>query len=580
MISGKILIGTATCGIASGAQKSLDKIKLITKNLEIVEVGCIGSCYLEPIIGYEYNDEIYLYKNITEDKVEKLISYLNQNNLTNELLLSKKSELNNHEFFRKQTKRVSKNCGYIDPESINDYVKSGGLIPLNNALKLSPQDLIEYVKNSGIRGRGGAGFLTGQKWSFIAKKQGIKFLVINADEGDPGAFMNRSLMEGDPFRILEGMIIAAYATGATKGIVYVRAEKPLAAKRMKNAVIKLRRDKYLGQNILNKGFSFDIEVRLGAGAFVCGEETALINSIMGERGMPRLRPPYPADSGIDNHPTNVNNVETYAQITTLFELGLAEFIKLGTPLSKGTKTFSITGKVRRQGMIEVPLGTSLKEIIFDIAGGTEKKFKAAQIGGPSGGCLPLAELDVPVDYESLRTKGTHIGSGGIVVIDEDNSMISLAKFFLNFTQQESCGKCTPCREGTKRMFEILEKIEDGKATKIDIDNLIELSNVVTDTALCGLGQASSNPILSTLRYFKPEYDAYLQKSFEYFIMEDSCTFCKKCITSCPVKIILEQKHTKLDKKIAFINQDKCIHCGVCFKVCPTHAILKKPRVIK
>lgn len=570
-MKGKIIIGTATCGVASGAVKTLEKIKSIEKNIEIIEVGCIGACYLEPIVGYEIDNEVYLYKKISEDEVSHLLKHLKNKDYNNEFLLSKKSELNNHEYFSKQTKVVSKNCGFIDPESVSAYKKVGGLNPLTEALKLEPSKVMEEVKNAGIRGRGGAGFLTGVKWGFFAKHTGAKYLVCNADEGDPGAFMNRALMEGDPFRIIEGMIIAAYATGATKGYVYVRAEKPLAAKRIQNAIIRLRRDNYLGQNILGKNFSFDIEVRLGAGAFVCGEETALINSIMGERGMPRLRPPYPADSGIDGVPTNVNNVETYAQVTTLFGMGITEYTKLGTDKSKGTKTFSVTGKVKRQGMIEVPLGTSLKVIIMDIAGGTEKEFKAAQIGGPSGGCLPLAELDVPMDYESLNAKGTHIGSGGIVITDEDNSMVSLARYFLNFTQSESCGKCTPCREGTKRMLEILEKIEAGKASKKDIENLTELANVVTDTSLCGLGQASSNPVLSTLRYFKDEYDAYLKRSFKFEVI-DGCTNCKKCIHACPVKTIIEDKH----KKVAFIVQDKCIHCGACEKVCPTHAIIKKP----
>lgn len=577
-MDGKLLVGTATCGIASGALKTLDKLKELDKKTDITEVGCIGSCYLEPIIAYQTKDETYLYQNISEDKVEKLLDLLKSKKYDkdkNPYFFAKTSELEKHEFFKIQTKRVTKNCGLINPESFEEYKKTGGTKPLAEAMKQTPQQIIETVKASGLRGRGGAGFPTGQKWEIISKKQGPKYLVCNADEGDPGAFMNRSLMEGDPYRIIEGMMIAAYAIGAAKGIIYVRAEKPLAAKRMQNAVKQLQKNKLLGNNAKNSKYSFDIEVRLGAGAFVCGEETALINSIMGERGMPRLKPPYPADSGIDGHPTNVNNVETFAQVTTLYEIGLQEFTKLGTEKSKGTKTFALTGKLRHQGMIEVPLGTSLKEIIFQAGGGTEKPFKTVQIGGPSGGCIPLSELDVPVDYESLKTKGTHIGSGGIVVLDEDNSMISLSKFFLGFTQQESCGKCTPCREGTRRMLEIMTKIEDGKAKQQDFDNLYELANVIQDTALCGLGQAAPNPVLSTMRYFKEEYEAYLKRSF-MFEVKEGCTDCGKCIASCPVKTIIEDEKNK----VAFIVQDKCVHCGVCQKVCPTHAIIKKPLVKK
>lgn len=573
MVQLKIFIGTATCGIASGALDTLKELKIHFTDSKIIEVGCIGSCYLEPIVSIEKNSEIYFYQNMTEDKIKQFSEEIKLNNLENKYLMSKASELKNHEFFSRQIKRVSKNCGYIDPKSLEDYKKSGGIRPLEDALKLKPEEIIDIVLKSGLRGRGGAGFSTGLKWSFIAKKDGMKYLICNADEGDPGAFMNRSLMEGDPFRIIEGMIIAAHATGAKKGFVYVRAEKPLAAKRMQESVIKLKEEKLLGKNILGTGLDFDIEVRMGAGAYVCGEETALIKSIMGKRGMPRLKPPYPADSGIDGLPTSVNNVETFAQVTTLFEIGLDEFIKYGTEKSKGTKTFSLTGKVKRQGMIEVPLGTSLREIIEDIGG--SKDFTAAQVGGPSGGCIPRSEADVAVDYESLKIKGAHMGSGGIVVTDKDNSIVSLSRFFLSFTQSESCGKCTPCREGTRRMLEILAKIEDGKGVPEDIENLFELALAVQDSSLCGLGQAAPNPVLSSLRYFKDEYEAYIKKSFNYEVTHE-CIDCKKCIEVCPKNAIIEDENNK----VAHILQDKCIHCGACMKVCPTHAIIRRPEIKK
>lgn len=568
-MQGKLTIGMATCGIASGAKKTVAKINEIMPGENIKEVGCIGSCYLEPIVGYEINDETYLYQKITEVNTSKLIGYLIGNNFENEFLLSKKSNLINHEFFSRQVKIVTKNCGFIDPTSLDDYKCNGGFNSIQKALLMQPGEVIDFIKRSGLRGRGGAGFLTGAKWEFISKHDGKKYLVCNADEGDPGAFMNRNLMESDPFRIIEGMLIGAYATNATNGIIYVRAEKPLAAKRMADAVKILYDNNLLGKNIFGK-FDFDLEVRLGAGAYVCGEETALINSVMGKRGMPRLRPPYPADSGVDNLPTNVNNVETYGQATSIFEIGIDEYVKYGSEKSKGTKTFALTGKISRQGMVEVPFGTTLKTMVFDIGGANSGEFKAVQVGGPSGGCIPFSEIDVSVDYESLKSKGAHVGSGGLVVMDNDNSIVSICKYFLEFTQSESCGKCTPCREGTRRMLEILSKIEGAKATNADIDNLVELSNAVGDTALCGLGQAAPNPVLSSLKYFRPEFDAYIKKQFKYEVKE-GCTDCKKCMKACPTHAIIENE----DKKVAFILEDKCIHCGACMKVCPTHAIVRR-----
>ncbi len=545
-----IIIGTATCGRSAGALETLKTFQKELKNrniaCNIIETGCIGLCYAEPLIIITKPGRPGIcYHNVTEKKsIEIIKAYLiNNNPLASYALgtIGNKTISNIPNLFKTgalklQTRKILRNCGFIDPANINHYIANGGYSGLNKALTMKPEKIINEVKKSGLRGRGGAGFPTGKKWQFCLEAKGKnKYIICNADEGDPGAFMNRSLLESDPHSILEGMLIAGFTIGASEGFIYCRAEYPLALERLEQALKQMKDYGFLGNNILGSSFNFRIKIKEGAGAFVCGEETALIASIEGERGMPRPRPPFPAISGLYDKPTTINNVETLASITLIMEKGAKEFAKYGTRESRGTKTFALTGKIKRTGLIEVPLGTTLKQIIYEIGGGilNNKKFKAIQTGGPSGGCLPKALINTKVDYDSLTKAGSIMGSGGMVVMDENNCMVDIARYFLDFAQKESCGKCIPCRLGTKQMLKILEDITKGKGKSKDIELLIELAESVKITSLCGLGQTAPNPILTTIRYFRNEYEAHIK--------EKRCpaVVCKEIISSpcqhaCPI----------------------------------------------
>ncbi|MGM0603647.1 MAG: NADH-quinone oxidoreductase subunit NuoF [Bacillota bacterium] len=486
------------------------------------------------------------------------------------------------DFYKKQKRIVLQNCGLIDPEKIDDYIEKKGYQAAAKAItQMESKEIIEEVKNSGLRGRGGGGFPTGLKWQFAKDAEGEKkYIVCNADEGDPGAFMDRSLLEGDPHRLLEGMMIAAYAIGADEGYIYVRAEYPLAIRRLKKAISQAEELGLLGENIFGTEFNFKIHIKEGAGAFVCGEETALMASIEGKRGTPTSRPPYPAQSGLWGKPTNINNVETYANIPFIIDNGAEEFNKFGTENSSGTKVFALTGKIKNTGLVEVPMGLSLRDIIYDIGGGItdDKGFKAVQTGGPSGGCIPAEQLDLKIDYDSLKEIGAMMGSGGMVVMDEDTCMVDVARFFLTFTQSESCGKCTPCRLGTKRMLEILERITEGEGEKGDIEKLEQLGKVIKEASLCGLGQTAPNPVLTTIKYFRDEYEAHINDKKcpagqcdalkgSYVIDEDHCIGCGQCKTVCPADAITGEK-----QKAHTIDPEACISCGACAEVCPVDAI--------
>lgn len=485
------------------------------------------------------------------------------------------------DFYNKQMRFALRNCGRIDPENIYEYIARQGYQALGKVLtQLSPQQVVDEVKTSGLRGRGGGGFPTGLKWQFAQQApETEKYIICNADEGDPGAFMDRSVLEGDPHTLVEGMIIAAYAIGASQGYIYVRAEYPLAIQRLKTAIAQAEELGLLGEDIFSSGFSFQLHIKEGAGAFVCGEETALMASIEGERGMPRPRPPFPAQRGLWGKPTNINNVETYANVPVILLESGAKFSQVGTEKSKGTKVFALTGKIKNTGLVEVPMGIKLREIIFELGGGISsgKDFKAVQIGGPSGGCIPAQLLDLPVDYDSLVEAGAMMGSGGLVVMDSDTCMVDLARFFLNFTQSESCGKCTPCREGTKRMLEILERITQGEGREEDLDLLEQLGETIKATSLCGLGQTAPNPVLSTLRYFRHEYEAHIRDKkcpagacsalLQHRIIPDLCRGCTRCAKVCPVGAISGKV-----KQVHKIDSSACINCGACLEACPFDAI--------
>lgn len=553
----------------------------------LVETGCHGFCEHGPLV-IVYPEGTFYCRVKPEDVKEIVENHLYKGRIVERLLyheplshekVPKYSEIG---FYKKQHRLVLENCGSINPELIEEYIAVGGYEGLAKAVTtMSAEDVIEEIKKSGLRGRGGGGFPTGMKWQFAKSSvSDKKYVICNADEGDPGAFMDRSVLEGDPHRILEGMAICGYAIGADEGYIYVRAEYPLAIKRLRTAIEQAEAMGLLGDNIFGSGFNFKLHIKEGAGAFVCGEETALMASIEGKRGMPRPRPPFPAVSGLWGKPTNINNVETFANVAQIIVKGADWYNQFGTERSKGTKVFALTGKINNTGLAEVPMGITMREIIYDIGGGITngKKFKAVQIGGPSGGCLPEDMLDLPVDYDSLIAAGAMMGSGGLVVMDEDTCMVDVAKFFLNFTQSESCGKCTPCREGTKRMLEILNRITDGQGREGDIELLESLARNIKETALCGLGQTAPNPVLSTLKYFRHEYEAHIKEKrcpagvcekLAKYEITDACRGCTLCAKNCPVQAIsgkIKEKHV--------INQDICIKCGACFTACPFKAITK------
>ncbi len=586
----RIIVGTGTCGRASGAVAVIEAIKseLARHKIEatIMTVGCIGLCYSEPLVDIvKPGRPRVCYGNVTPEIVSQLIeSYLVNDNPRADLAMGTIGDgsidgiprLFDLPMLKPQVRIVLRNCGTIDPENVNHYIARGGYSGLVKALKMTPQQVVDEVKKSGLRGRGGAGFPTATKWELCRQSASkIKYIICNADEGDPGAFMNRLLLEGDPHSVLEGMIIGAHAIQATRGYIYCRAEKPLAIERLKLALKQVNECGLVGENILGSGFNFQIELREGAGAFVCGEETALMASIEGKRGMPRSRPPFPAQAGLWGKPTNINNVETWANVAAILQNGGDWYAGYGTAKSKGTKTFALAGKINRTGLIEVPMGTPLKEVIYNIGGGVlgGKRFKAIQTGGPSGGCLPADQLDLPVDYESLAQAGAIMGSGGMVVMDEDNCMVDVARFFLTFTQSESCGKCVMCRVGTKKMLDILTDITKGKGKPEDIDTLLALSKDIKAGSLCGLGQTAPNPVLTTIRYFRDEYEAHTREKrcpalacpelIAYYILPDKCQGCGICPRNCPVEAIAGGK-----KMVHVIDQEKCTKCGTCLDTCP------------
>jgi NADH-quinone oxidoreductase subunit F len=574
----------SSCGIASGARVVFQTLARDVAGrglpFDVVETGCVGACHAEPLVEVRQADgKKYLYGNVDEARARSIVeSHLQAGVPVADLLIP-----DDYTYLARQKRIILSNCGVINPESIEQYMARDGYAALRKALtSMTPEAVIEEVKTSGLRGRGGAGFSTGMKWTFARDSRsatGRKYVVCNADEGDPGAFMNRSVLEGDPHAVLEGMLICAYAIGATEGYIYVRAEYPLAITRLQIALRQMEEHHLVGDTILGTGFSFRLHIKEGAGAFVCGEETALMGSIEGRRGMPRLRPPFPAVRGLWDSPTNINNVETYANIPHILMMGSAEFARIGTEKSKGTKVFSLAGKIKRGGMVEVPMGISLREVIFDIGGGIQgdKKFKAVQMGGPSGGCVPESMSDLLIDYDSLSASGAIMGSGGMVVMDESTCMVDMARYFLSFVQSESCGKCTFCRIGTKRMQEILTRITEGKGEEKDIAELEDLAMTVKVSSLCGLGQTAPNPVLTTLRYFRSEYDDHIRNHrceakkckalIRYTVNAAACTGCMLCARVCPTKAARGER-----KKAHTIDQDACIKCGLCHQACRFDAI--------
>ena len=597
-IRSHILVCTGTGCSSSNSQKIIEEFEkqLVAQGMEkeakVVRTGCFGLCALGPIVTIY--PEGACYTHVTVDDVEEIVSeHIVKGRIVKRLLNKNASEegavtsLTETQFYKHQQRIALRNCGVINPESIDEYIGVDGYAALGKILteQIPPQQVIDTVLASGLRGRGGAGFPTGLKWQFTANAvspDGVKYVCCNADEGDPGAFMDRSVLEGDPHSVLEAMTIAGYCIGAQQGYIYVRAEYPIAVKRLRIAIDQARDYGLLGDNIMGTGFKFDIDLRLGSGAFVCGEETALLASIEGHRGEPRTRPPFPAVKGLWGKPTLLNNVETYANICQIILNGPEWFASMGTEKSKGTKVFALGGKINNTGLVEIPMGTTLREVIYDIGGGIPngKKFKAAQTGGPSGGCIPAEHLDIPIDYDNLIAIGSMMGSGGLIVMDETTCMVDIAKFFLEFTVDESCGKCTPCRVGTKRLLEILNKITSGNGTLEDIDKMEELCYYIKENSLCGLGQTAPNPVLSTLKYYRDEYEAHVVEHrcpagackalTNFYIEADKCKGCTLCARNCPVGAIsgsVKQPHT--------IDTTKCIKCGVCMEKCKFGAVVKK-----
>lgn len=606
MIRSQVLICGGTGCTSSGSAVLIDEFENriqengLSDEVKIVRTGCFGLCALGPVV-IVYPDGTFYSRVQKEDVAEIVTEHLLKGRIVERLVYSDVDEavkeeaahvsLSDTTFYKSQKRVALRNCGVINPESIEEYIAMDGYAALGKALtEMTPEEVIKCVMDSGLRGRGGGGFPTGKKWSFTAaNKADQKYVVCNADEGDPGAFMDRSVLEGDPHCIVEAMAICGYATGATEGYIYVRAEYPIAVARLKIAIEQAREYGLLGKNIFDSGFDFDLHVRLGAGAFVCGEETALMTSIEGNRGEPRPRPPYPAVKGLFGKPTTENNVETFANIPQIILKGADWFASMGTEKSKGTKVFALGGKINNTGLVEVPMGTTLREVIEKIGGGIPngKKFKAAQTGGPSGGCIPASLMDTPIDYDNLTAIGCMMGSGGLIVMDEDNCMVDIAKFFLNFTVDESCGKCTPCRVGTKRLLEILDKITSGKGTLEDIDKLEDLCYYIKNNSLCGLGQTAPNPVLATLKFFREEYIAHVvdkkcpagvcKDLLTYKIVKDSCFGCGMCAKQCPADAIKVTDYTAPGKKKPAyeIDPDKCIKCGACMSTCKFKAIVKE-----
>jgi len=591
-----VLVCGGTGCVSSGCNEIIEKFKEslkihgIEREIKLVKTGCFGLCEAGPIV-IVYPEGAF-YSRINPEDVDIIVEeHLLKGRIVKSLLFKDSVEedkikaIEEVGFYKKQLRIALRNCGVIDPEAIEEYIAFDGYKALATVLtELQPTEVIEIIKESGLRGRGGGGFPTGLKWEFTAKAEGDqKYIATNADEGDPGAFMDRSILEGDPHVIVEAMAIAGYAVGSDMGYVYVRAEYPIAVERLQIAIDDAREQGLLGKGIFGADFNFDIEIRLGAGAFVCGEETALINSIEGKRGMPRPRPPFPAQSGIWGKPTLLNNVETYASIPQIILNGAEWFSKIGTEKSKGTKVFALGGKINNTGLLEIPMGTTIREVIYDIGGGIPngKAFKAVQTGGPSGGCIPMEHIDTPIDYDSLIELGSMMDSGGMIVMDEDNCMIDIARFFLDFTVEESCGKCPPCRIGTKRMLEILDNITEGKGKPGDIEKLERLSKNIKESSLCGLGQTAPNPVLSTIKYFRNEYESHIndkkclsgvcQELLQFVVIDELCKKCGICAVKCPASCIDGVK----GKEIYSIRQEDCIKCGACVDACPFKAIIKE-----
>jgi NADH-quinone oxidoreductase subunit F len=584
----KIVVGLGTCGIAAGAEHTWRELEARTGNggpkVELAKTGCVGMCYREPLVEVRMDDgRRFLYGGVGKDQVEPLLAAVAEGKVLDDLLVwSDAGAGSEAAYLSRQDRIVLRNCGTIDPERIDDYLAAGGYLALRKVLaENDPDGLINQMVESGLRGRGGAGFLTGMKWRFTRLAPGAhKYIICNADEGDPGAFMDRSVLESDPHAVLEGMAIAGFAIGADQGYIYVRAEYPKAIERLLIAIAQAEERGFLGENIQGAGVSFHVRLKEGAGAFVCGEETALIGSIEGKRGMPRVRPPFPASKGLWGCPTNINNVETFANVPWIVSRGASAFNSLGTRNSKGTKVFAMAGKVKRGGLVEVPMGISIREIVFDICGGIkeDRKFKAVQMGGPSGGCIPADLQDTVIDYESINKTGAIMGSGGLVVMDETTCMVDIARFFLEFTQRESCGKCTFCRVGTKRMLETLTRICAGEGKEGDIELLDQLAGLVKNNSLCGLGQTAPNPVQTTLKYFRSEYEAHItnrkcpahscQKLLTYDITV-ACNGCNACGRVCPSQAITGEK-----KQMHRIDHAKCIQCDECYKTCKFHAIVR------